>query len=345
MGARWFRKRDAREELKSQLEAWRASAVLHAAARLGITDLLAAGPRSSRDLAEALGADEPSLRRLLRGLVVHGICTEEGDGRYGLTETGTWLLKDKPCSLRGQALLGAEAYRAWGSLPSSVMTGEAAYREAFGVDAWQHRRTEPELDAYRNEAFVKGAVRAGRELLAAYDFTAVGTVADIGGGYGSLLAVLLEGHPPLQGILFDQPHVVAGAAGHLEESGVADRCRVVGGDFLAEVPAGADLYLLKSVLHNWDDRRCRTILENCRRGMADRGRVLVVERVWTPEKSRDRNAVLLDLNMMAVTGGRERSAGEFDELFAAAGFSPVRRVELPSGFSVLEGEAAGRTAS
>jgi SAM-dependent methyltransferase len=242
--------------------------------------------------------------------------------------------------MRGQVIRCGEVYTAWGSLLHSVMTGETAFRHVFGDDVWNHRRKDPDLDESFNRAFVQDALRIGREVLSVCDFSPVRTIADIGGGYGALLAAILRASPSLTGLLLDQPHVIAKAPSYLKEAGVLERCRTFEGDFFTHVPDGADLYILKSVLHDWDDGRSERILKNCRRAMKEGARLIVIERIMPDRVKQDPRIVLLDLRMLATTGGRERSAAEYRALFEAAGLTLTRIIPLRSGFNVIEGVPA-----
>jgi SAM-dependent methyltransferase len=329
-----------RRVLQSLLDGYRGSAMLYVAAKLGIADLLAEQPRTSHELARSLAADGPSLHRFLRGLVAFGICSEEQDGSFGLTSLGTWLQDAKPGSLRGQAIRNGELYAAWGSLLHTVITGETAFAHVFEMDVWDYRRRVPELDEYFNRAFRESAVRVAHELLAAYDFSGIRTIADIGGGYGVLLAVILQNTPDLVGILFDQGHVIEKAAAHLKEAGISERCLAVGGDLLAHVPEGADRYILKSVIHDWNDKQSEQILENCRKALKEEGKLLLVERIMPARAKQDPALVMLDLRMLTVTGGRERNESEFRALFEAAGLTVTQIIRLRSGFSIIEGMPA-----
>jgi hypothetical protein len=339
-GHNWIGDRISRRVMLSLLEGYRSSAMLQVAGKLGIADLLADGPRSSHELAQCLGADNLSMRRFLRGLVAYGICSEQKDGSFGLTKLGVWLQASKPGSLRSQAIRSSELYAAWGSLMHSVMTGETAFVHLFGADVWDYRKRDPELDEGFNQAFRESSTRIARELMAAYDFSSICTIADIGGGYGALLGVILRNSPSLTGILFDQPHVIAKAATHLKEAGVFERCRTVGGDFFDHVPDGADLYIAKSVVHDWNDKECKHILNNFRKVLKPGRKLLLIERIMPDRARQGRNTVMLDLRMLIVTGGRERSESEFRSIFEAAGLTLKRIIPLPSGFNIIEGANA-----
>jgi hypothetical protein len=260
---------------------YQAAQTLHVAAQLRLADLLAEGPRSIEALATATSTHAPSLTRLLRMLAALGVVVEEADGRIGLTSLGTLLRAGVPGSLRDRILFltGEWFWRSWGDLLYSVRTGNPAFDHIFGMsnfDYWEH---DAEAGAIHDTFFTAMAQLTTAPLVRAYDFARFGTVADIGGGEGPLLAAILAAHPDVQGILFDQPHVIATAPPVLEAAGVADRCMVVGGDFFESVPAGADAYVLKYIIHDWDDERAMAILARCRAAMAPGTALLVIEQV------------------------------------------------------------------
>ena len=328
------------------LSGYRNTALLYVAAKLKLADLLADGPRSSAELARSLGAHAPSLHRVLRGLVVLGMCSEENHGRFALTPSGTCLRAEMPGSLRDLAVLcGEECVAAWGGLVHSAMTGEPAFKHVFGMSQWEHRKQHPELNECFNAWSRQGTSRVAGAILAAYDFSAFRTIADVGGGLGTLLAAILKAHTSVTGILFDQPHVVSGARASLEAAGVAARCRVVGGSFFDRIPDGADLHILKSIIHDWDDEQSLAVLRNCRRALKEQGTLLLIERVM-PERVEDApHVVLQDLHMLAMTGGRERSEVEYRALLGVAGFTQTRVIATLCGLSIVEGvraEAGGK---
>jgi hypothetical protein len=329
--------RKGRRALSALLEGYRATALLYVAARLRLADLLADGPRSSDELAREAGAHAPTLHRILRGLVALGVCSEERDGRFGLTELGTWLRADVPRSLHGEAILcGEERAGAWGGLLHSATTGEAAYDHVFGASVWERRRQRPELEEHLQAGLARSTARAAEAVVAAYDFSRFHTIADVGGGRGVLLAAVLRAHPSLSGILFDRPHVADAARAHLEAAGVAPRCKIVGGDLFGPLPEGADAHLLKSVVHDWDDESALAILRSCHRALSGQATLLLVERLLPTRADDDPGTIWRDLHMLAITGGRERSETEHCDLLAAAGFTLTRVVPTGSPFSILE---------
>src|SRR5262245_7689856 len=226
-------------------------------AELGIADLLANGPKSAVELAERTGTHAPSLHRLLRTLAgLHMLC-EPGSGVYGLTNAGNLLQSDVPGSMRGIAMMfGSEFHaKAWGRLTHSVTTGEPAFNHVFEMSIFEYLEQHPELAATFDEAMTSVSAAQSRAVVEAYDFSGIGTLVDVGGGHGTLLATVLKSNPSVKGVLFERPHVAAGAGRVLDEAGVRDRVEVMSGDFFGHVPAGGDAYIMKLIIHDWDDER------------------------------------------------------------------------------------------
>ena len=327
--------------LRRLVNGYQVSQAIHVAVALGIADLLSDGSRGSDELAEATGTHPRSLYRLLRALASLGIFREEDGRRFALTPLAASLRSDAPESLAGwAALIGRPYYwQAWASLLHSVRTGENAFRHVHGADVWEYRARHPEESAIFDRAMTALTLRANRSLLAAYDFGRFGTVVDVGGGQGAFLAGLLAEYPAMNAVLFDQPHVVAGAEEMLRAAGVSDRCRIVAGDFFDRVPEGGDAYVLKAIVHDWEDEQAAAILRTCRRAIAPGAVLLVIEReVGAPNEAPE--AKFSDLNMLVAPGGQERSLDEFASLFAAAGFRFVGATPSESGYNVIEGAPA-----
>ena len=336
----WLRSRrksaPRERNLQSLLDGYRATALLYVAVKLKIADQLTEA-RSGEELSRALGANPLALQRLLRGLVALGVCSENSPGVFQMTSMGQRLRSDSDGPEYSLAILNGEEYAAaWNDLLHSIKTGDTAFDHVFGESPWQHRQKNPELNQRFNEWLEQGAAATGRALLKVYDFAPHKTVADIGGGQGALLTTILQAHPSLQGILFDQPHVVSGARQPMESAGIASRCQIVPGDFFKAVPPEADAYILKSILHDWDDKACGVILQNCRTVLKPGRPLLVVEKIM-PASVIDRpSTVMGDLHMLAVTGGRERTADEYRKLFAAAGLELKAVFPLRTGHSLLQ---------
>ena len=308
-------------ELRRLIDGYQVSQAIHVAATLGIADLLKDGPRTSDELAAEAGADPGVLYRLLRALAAAGVFHEEDGRRFSLTELGKGLRSDAPEPLAGwAAFIGRPYYwQAWGHLLHSVRTGENAFQHVHDTDVWNYRAEHAEESSIFDRAMTDLTRTSNRRLVDGYDFGRFSTVVDVGGGRGALLAALLVEHPEMTGVLFDQPHVVAGADEVLDAAGVADRCRVVAGSFFEEVPAGGDAYVLKAIIHDWEDEESVAILRNCRRVVPDEGRLLLIERI-VGAPNEDSFTKFADLNMLVSPGGKERTLDEYAALLAAAGF-------------------------
>jgi hypothetical protein len=317
--------------------------VVHVAARLGIADHLAGGPRTSAELAELTGTHEPSLRRLLRGLACVGGVTELSPGRFELTPDGEALCDDAPHSIRRLVLLSAgdEVWRSWGELEYSVRTGKPAWDKVTGASTFEFYATHPQQRAIFDAAMSAHTRSVAPAFAAGYDFGRFGTLVDLGGGNGTLIAALLAATPGLHGILYDLPDGLESAPKVLAEAGVADRCEVVAGDFFASVPAGADAYVIKSVIHDWDDDRTVALLRVCRAAMAPGSVLLVIEPVLPDVVSAaDTGSVMSDLNMLVLTEGRERTEAEFRALYAAAGLELTEVVGPLAGYRLIAGSVS-----
>ncbi|NYJ08633.1 methyltransferase [Petropleomorpha daqingensis] len=323
--------------MRAMVNGYQVSHALSVAAWLGLSDLLADGPRTPAELAEAAGVHEPTLCRLLRALSTVGVYERQDDGGYALTELGATLRTDVPGSVAGWArLVGRASYaQAWAALADSVRTGENAFSLVHGTSVWEYRATRPLEQAIFDRAMTSLAGPVADAVARAYDFGRFGTVVDVGGGRGHQLAAILAVHPGVRGVLFDQPQTVAAVTS-------AERMRAVGGDFFAAVPEGGDAYLLKAVLHDWPDEECVAILRSCRRAMAPGGVVLIVEQVLDLAPDPVRTA-FSDLNMLVAPGGQERELAEYGTLLSAAGFSLGRAVPTGTDVFVIEALPAQET--
>lgn len=323
--------------LKRLVDGYQMSQAIHVAATLGIADLLAGGARASDDLAAATATDPRTLYRLLRALASVGIFHEDEDRHFSLTPLGDCLRSNALEPVGGwAAYIGRPFYwEAWSDLLHSVKTGENAFRHVHGTDAWDYRARHPEENAIFDRAMTANARRTTEAVLVAYDFARFTRIVDVGGGQGALLAAILARYPAARGVLFDQSHVVARAEAILLRAGVADRCEVVGGDFFAAVPDGGDGYLMRAILHDWDDTEAIAILRSCRRAIAPPGRLLVIEWVIAPPNE-GRDAKFGDLNMLVAPGGRERTREEYVALFASADFRLTGVFATAMGMSVIE---------
>ena len=312
-----------------------------------IPDLLAGGPRTVADVADACGADRASLRRLLRALAAIDVLVEREPDVFDGTTLSEALQDGVPGSRRDWLLMNAvDAYQTWAELTHSVRTGETAASLVYGMDSWSWRAQHPEQGARFDAAMADVSGRRVAAFVAAYDMGRFAVVVDVGGGRGTLRAGILAANPGCRGVLFDQPHVVAGASSVLAGAGVADRVDVVGGDFFESVPAGGDAYVLSMVLHDWPDDVAVAILGCCRDAMAPTSTLVLYERVLPVGQERPWDPYFSDLNMLQGPGGRERTASEWDVLLAEAGFVLHRNtvVSPETALNILEARAeAGDT--
>lgn len=328
---------DPEQAMRRLLAGFFVSQALFVIARLGIADLLRNGPAGAGALARAVGAHEESVRRLLRALAGMGIVCEREDGRFEGTALSGLLASDG--GLRNVAvMLGEEQFRAWAHLLDSVRTGRPAFEIAFGRGLFDYYAANPAAEAVFDEAMSEFTRRETGDLMTAYDFSSFGTIVDVGGGYGDLLAALLRANPSARGVLFDLPGTIERARSRFPSDLLA-RCDLVEGDFFAEVPPGGDAYVLKSVAHDWDDEHCARILGACRRAAPEGARLLLVERVM-PERVAPEPGILLkvlgDLQMLAVTGGRERTEREMRALLERTGFRTLRVLPAASHLDIIE---------
>ena len=314
-----------------------ASQAVGVVALLGVPDQLAAGPLATDELAQTVHADPQALYRVLRLLASLDVFTEVAPGTFGLTPLGDTLRSDSPGSVRNFAITETAPghWLPWGRLSDSVRTGQPMTREALGMDLFDWYGENPEEAGYFNAAMGNLSALAADELVRVYDVTGVQTVADIGGAHGVLLAAVLNANPTARGILFDLPHVIATAGETIAAQGLAERCDLVSGDFFTDVPEGADLHLLKQIVHDWDDERATQLLRNCHRALKPAGTLLLIEMV-VPADNRPSPAQAMDLNMLVLLGGRERTEEEYRLLLQSAGFRLEQVIPTHSPFSIIE---------
>ena len=316
-----------------------ASQAVRTAAELRLADLVQNGPKSTADLANATGANEDDLYRLLRALVSLGVFSEPDPGIFGPTELAACLQSDHPRTLYNLARMagGSLQWQALGELIYSVRTGKPAFEHIFGKEMWRYfSEDDPEAGALFNRS-ITSQVGPDDELIAeAYDFSAIRTLVDVGGGLGGFLMTVLKRHPALRGILFDLPAVIEQARELIAEAGLADRLELVAGDFFQEVPKGGDAYFIRQVIKDWGDSQCRIILDNCVQAMNPGGVLLVVERILGPGRA-DLLDKLTDLALMVdLPGGRERDEAEFRRLFTTAKLAVRRIVPTRSPYKIME---------
>jgi hypothetical protein len=322
------------------------SQAIYAAAALGLADALGDDECPPAAVADAVGADPVAVARLMRALATVGLLAQGDGGGYALTPLGRLLRADDPDSVRHGVLLtlGPAAWRSWGALAECVRTGDTAAKLLDGHDDPFAAFDSPEEQDGFNRAMAEGTRRAAEAVVAAYDFAGVERIVDVGGGYGALLPPVLAVHPGATGVVFDLVRCAAGAAETFARAGLAGRAEFVAGDFFADpVPPGADTYVLKSVIHDWDDDRALAILRNCRAAAGERARLLVVETVL-PDRvgtaAAHRLLAASDLTMLVATGGRERTEAEYRALLGAAGFRVTRIVPTAAPMAIVEAVAA-----
>jgi hypothetical protein len=335
--------RDAADVLLNHARGAMATLAIGAAARLGLADAIADVGQDVADLATHFDVPPERLVRLLRALTSLGLCVQQDAQRFSLTGAGELLRARHPQSLHAYLLLCSHPVmlQPWSRLENSIRTGGAAFDEVFGVPAFSYLAVRPELSAIFNAAMSQGTRHSIATLLDHYDFGRFRSVTDVGGGDATLIAAILDRHPNLTGVVFDTGAGVGQAAETLDFHGVSGRCSIVAGDFFDSVPAGADLYVLKSVIHNWDDERAAVILRNCREAMANGGTVLIIDPVLPDSavaSDAAENPYLVDLNMLVICAGKERTRADFAQLCNAAGLSIVDVHDVPSdvGFGLIE---------
>lgn len=317
-----------RAQLSDLLAGFIRTQSLAVAARLGVADVIGDEPWDVGDIAREVGAHEPSLYRLLRFLAGEGVFEETEPRRFRRTRLSDGLRSSAPLTVRYIALaMGAEQYRAWAQAPHSFVTGEPGFDQEFGLPYFEFLAQQPEASEVFNRAMAAGG-RGRVEALIAHDWAPYGRVADIGGGTGTAIAAVLAANVHLTGVLFDRPTVVGPAHEALVRAGVADRCEVAGGDFFTDPLPAADAYLLTKILHDWNDERAGAILDNCRRSIGPEGTLLVVDDVM-PSGADPGVPRHMDLHMLVIVGGQERTEEEWRDLLAEHAFELTRVV--PAG--------------
>src|SRR5499426_3854318 len=313
------------------------SRAIYVAAKLGVADLVKDSPNTADELARLTGAHAPSLYRVLRALVGVGVFASSEQGRFAQTPLSEILRSDAPGSLRAMAMaeLGQEHFPAWGNLMHSVKTGEIAFDNLFKQSVWGYYARNPEDARNFNESMRGLSEIINAAVIEAYDFSGVDKIVDVAGGTGGLIVAILGAHPRMRGVLFDLPHVIAEAGPLLDAAGVRDRCEISTGDFFRSVPEGGDAYVMKWIIHDWDDEKSMAILKNIHRAMNKKGKLLLIEMVVLEGNQPDLSK-FLDLNMLVMTGGRERTEAEFKSLLAASGFELTRVIRTTSPVCVIE---------
>jgi hypothetical protein len=304
------------------------------AVELGIPEFLARHPHTAAQLAADTGAHEPSLLRLLRTLVGLQLLSEDESGRFSLTPTGEEMRRDRLGPLI-RFLLHDLDWSSWGRLDYSIKTGKRAFDHIHGMRNWEFYASHPEMAAIFDAAMQALTRPVADGVARVYDFSGMKSIADVGGGDGTMLIAILSAHPHLRGILVDRPDVVQRHRKRFEDAGLIDRVEFAGGSFFESVPAGADGYLMKSILHDWEDHDAVAILKRCHE--AGGTKLLVVERLLSEKIGpQDLGTLLSDLNMLVNPGGRERTVAEYSELFEQGGFRYERTIDIPPQFHILE---------
>jgi hypothetical protein len=318
------------------------SQAIYVAAQLGLADLLKDGARSSDDLACHTSMHAPSLYRVLRTLAAVGVFEETEPNTFGLTPMGETLRTDAEGSLRPLAVcMGDQCnWQAWGDILHSIKTGESAFEHVFGTGFFQHLERHPDNAKMFLESMNCCASLYNEAIVAGYDFSQFGKIIDIGGGQGKLITEILKANEGVRGALFDTPNQTPAAQRRFDQEGVADRCETITGDFLESVPEGGDAYLLKHIIHDWDDPQAVEILKTVRCSMSEGARLLLIEEIIT----RDHEfapAKILDIQQLLMPGGRERTAEEYRKLLEAAGFELTAIIPTQSSLSIIESRKAG----
>lgn len=323
-----------------------AAQTIYVAAKLGIADLLADGPKSVDELATATSTHAPSLYRVLRAAASLNVFTEQENRVFALNPNAQPLLSNAPNSLRDIAIFMGEDWHweVWGKTLYSVRTGKSAWAQTHGDDVFGYFGVNPGAATIFNRAMSSLTALATGAVVEGYDFSGINTLVDIAGGHGRLLSDVVEANPNMRGVLFDLPHVIEGARENVAKSKAADRVEFASGDFFISVPAGGDAYMMKHIIHDWDDDRAVTILQNIKKAMNPKGRVLLVESIIAEGNNQDFGK-LMDIEMLVSPGGKERTAAEYAELFERAGLRLKRIIPTKSAYSVIEAVDADYTDS
>jgi len=331
---------DPSVDLMGMINGYQVSQALHVAASLGVADHLKDGQKSYDVVARACGAHPPSLYRLLRALAAVGVFHETGNKEFSLTPLGVCLTSDAPGSRRNYARwIGTPGqWRSWGNLLHSIKSGESASEFTHGKDAWTYRMEHPEEQGVFNSAMTSNSRSEAQAVLEAYDFSRFECIVDVGGGQGLLLKEMLLAYPAARGLLLDQPQVITSADKVLASAGLAQRCQIIAGSFLESVPEDGDVYVMKAILHDWDDPASIDILRTCRRAMSPSATLVVIERVVGPPNESPEGK-FSDLNMMVQYGALERTRQEFHDLLRSGGFQMTEVVPTRSPLSIIVGQA------
>lgn len=322
-----------RQELFRMIFGYKTTQALYVAAKLGIADHLVGGPKRAEELAEEIGANPKALLRLMRHLAAIGIFTHDESRKFGLTPLGELLRNDNAESLRyGAIFAGEENYKATGNLLHTVRTGETAFNHLYGKGHFEWLADHPDESSTFNKAMAQ-SLRVLKNPLESFDFSGKRLIVDVGGGRGDLISSIMQANPILKGILFDLPQGSGEAQSQLRTKEVADRCLVVRGSFFDSVPEGGDVYILSRILHDWPDDKAATILANCRKAMKEDGTLLIRDNVLIDG---DERGSQLDLTMMIMTGGEERTESEWNNLLQSTGFQLIKVYKKEGQLDLIE---------
>ncbi len=325
------------QQLDKMITGYWTSQAIFAAAKLGIADLLKEGPQNIEQLAEASNTNSDALYRLLRALASIGIFAEDEQRQFSLTPLADFLRSDVPDSKRALAMMtGDEQFHAWTELLYTLETGKTSFDKVLGKPIFEYLSEHPEKGHIFDQAMTGIHGRETSTILDAYDFSEFKVLADIGGGNGSNVIGLLQHYPEMKGILFDLPHVVERSQKNIENAGLNNRCELIGGSFFDSVPLTADAYLMRHIIHDWDDEKSLTILRNCHSVMPENSKLLVIESV-IPPGNEPFAGKFLDLVMMLIPGGKERTEEEYKVLYEQAGFELTRIIPTKTELSIIEG--------
>ena len=330
-------KPNPRQQVLQMIHSYWTAQAIHVAAKLNLAELVQDGPKTAAELAKVTNSHPQSLYRLLRALASVEIFAEDEQGRFRLTPMAECLL-DQHGSQRAVALMmGEEHYRSWGDLLYSIQTGKPAFDHLFGKPVFDWLSEHPEQAKIFDAAMTGFHGPETQAMIDAYDYTGVTTLVDIGGGNGTVLAAVLKKYPAMKGILYDLPGVIERAKKNLADAGLAARCQTIAGSFFQSAPSGGDVYQMRHIIHDWTDEQCQTILGHIRKVIPKTGRLLVIEMVVKPGNV-PQPAKWLDLNMLVLPGGRERTESEYRAMYAQAGFQLTQIVPTPTEVSVIEGK-------
>jgi len=322
-----------RQELFSLTQGYKTTQALYVAAKLGVADHLRHGPKKAEELAEEVGANPKALFRLMRHLAAIGVFTQDESGKFGLTPLGELLCTDNPESMRyGAIFTGEENYKAAGNLLHSVRTGETAFDHLYGKGHFEWMAEHADASSTFNKAMAQ-SLRRQANPVESYDYSGKRLVVDVGGGRGDLISSVLVANPAMEGILYDLPQGSAEAMSLLQAKGVEDRCRIRTGSFFDSIPSGGDVYVLSRILHDWPDDKAATILANCRKAIKDDGTLLIRDSVISDN---DVQGSTMDITMMIMTGGKERTEAEWKNLLQSAGFTLNRVYKKQGQFDLIE---------